>query len=83
MRTDHGPGTLSERERGLVCLSIDVHYQTLDATFRAHVGRVLSAGATRADVRAALRFNALFGATRAWRGWQALNAYFAELDAAA
>jgi alkylhydroperoxidase/carboxymuconolactone decarboxylase family protein YurZ len=82
MRTGHGPQTLSERERGLVCLSVDVHYQTLGETFRTHVGRALRAGAARADVRAALRFNAQFGATRAWQGWRALNAYFDELDQA-
>lgn len=82
MRSEHGPGTLSERERGFASLSIDVHYQTLDETFRAHVGRALRAGASREDVRAALRFNSLFGVTRAWHGWRALNAYFSELDAA-
>lgn len=81
MRTGHGPETLSERERGLACLSIDVHYQTLDETFRIHVGRAMRGGATREDVRAALRFNAQFGATRVWRAWKALNAHFAELDA--
>jgi alkylhydroperoxidase/carboxymuconolactone decarboxylase family protein YurZ len=82
MRTGHGPGTLTERERGLASLSIDVHYQTLEETFRTHVWRVLNSGATREDVRAALRFNAQFGATRAWRAWKALNAYFAGLDSA-
>jgi len=81
MRTGHGPGTLSERERGMACLSVDVHYQTLRDTFRAHVGRALGGGASREDVRAALRFNGQFGATRAWHAWEALNAYFAELDA--
>src|SRR6185312_4732427 len=80
MRSGHGPETLSERERGLACLSIDVHYQTLDETFRIHVGRAMRGGATREDVRAALRFNAQFGATRVWRAWKALNAHFAELD---
>lgn len=81
MRTGHGPDTLTERERGLVSLSIDVHYQTLEDTFHAHVGRAMRGGASRAAVRAALRFNAQFGVTRAWHGWKALNAYFAELDA--
>lgn len=82
MRTGHGPETLSERERGLACLSVDVHYQTLDETFRIHVGRAMRGGASREDVRAALRFNAQFGATRVWQAWKVLNAYFAELDAA-
>ena len=83
MRSGHDPDTLSERERGLASMSIDVHYQTLEETFRAHVGRALRGGASRADVRAALRFNAQFGVTRAWQGWKALNAHFAELDATA
>lgn len=81
MRTGHEPGTLTERERGFASLSIDVHYQTLEETFRTHVGRALRGGARREDVRAALRFNAQFGVTRAWHGWKALNAHFAELDA--
>ena len=73
-REGHGPGTLSERERGLVSLSVDVHYQTLADTFRIHVGRALRGGASPEDVRAALRFNAQFGVTRAWRAWEVLNA---------
>lgn len=73
MRSGHEPGTLSERERGLVSLSVDVHYQTLGDTFRIHVGRAMRGGATQEDVRAALRFLAQFGVTRAWHGWQALN----------
>ncbi|WP_410642445.1 carboxymuconolactone decarboxylase family protein [Amycolatopsis sp. lyj-346] len=74
MRAGHGPGTLGERERGLVSLSVDVHYQTLADTFRTHVGRALRGGASPEDVRAALRFNAQFGVTRAWHAWEALNA---------
>lgn len=78
MRTGHGPGTLSERERGLVSLSVDVHYQTLADTFRTHVGRALRGGASPEDVRAALRFTAQFGVTRAWHAWEALNVILAE-----
>ena len=78
MRTGHGPGTLGERERGLVSLSVDVHYQTLADTFRTHVGRALRGGASPEDVRAALRFNAQFGVTRAWHAWEALNAILAQ-----
>ncbi len=73
MRAGHGPGTLSERERGLVSLSVDLHYQTLADTFRIHVGRALGGGASPEDVRAALRFNAQFGVTRAWHAWEVLN----------
>lgn len=78
MRAGHGPGTLSERERGFASLSVDVHYQTLAVTFRTHIGRALRGGASHDDVRAALRFNAQFGVTRAWHGWEALNACLAE-----
>jgi alkylhydroperoxidase/carboxymuconolactone decarboxylase family protein YurZ len=82
MRSGHGPDTLTERERGFASLSVDVHYQTLGQTFQAHVGRALRSGASREDIRAVLRFITWFGVTRAWHGWQALNALFAELDAA-
>ena len=78
MRSGHGPGTLSERERAFVTMSVDVHYQTLGDTFRLHVNRALGAGATEDEVRAALRFLAQFGATRAWQGWQALNEHLKE-----
>ncbi|GAA3431062.1 carboxymuconolactone decarboxylase family protein [Kutzneria kofuensis] len=73
MRGGNGPGTLSERERGLVSLSVDVHYGTLGDTFRIHVDRALRGGASPDDVRAALRFNAQFGVTRAWEAWLVLN----------
>lgn len=77
MRSGAGPGTLSERERGFASMSIDVHYQTLEETFEAHIGRALRGGATAEDLRAVLRFTAQFGVTRAWHGWKALNAYLA------
>jgi alkylhydroperoxidase/carboxymuconolactone decarboxylase family protein YurZ len=77
MRSGSGPDTLTERERGFASMSIDVHYQTLEETFEAHIGRALRGGASVEDVRAVLRFNAQFGVTRAWRGWKALNAYVA------
>jgi alkylhydroperoxidase/carboxymuconolactone decarboxylase family protein YurZ len=81
MRSGHGPGTLSERERGFASLSVDVHYQTLDETFRIHVGRALKGGASPEAVRAALRYNAQFGVTRAWRAWTVLNAILGERPA--
>ena len=80
MRTGYGPGTLTVRERAFTTMSVDVHYQTLDDTFRIHTNRALTDGASHDDVRAVLRFNAQFGATRAWRAWQALNAYLAGLN---
>ncbi|HEV2633739.1 MAG TPA: hypothetical protein VGX23_01245 [Actinocrinis sp.] len=81
MRTPSGPDTLSVRERAFTTMSVDVHYQTLDDTFRIHIGRALGAGASHDYVRAVLRFIAQFGATKAWRAWIALNAHLAELDA--
>jgi alkylhydroperoxidase/carboxymuconolactone decarboxylase family protein YurZ len=77
MRSGSGPGTLTVRERAFATMSVDVHYQTLEESFEAHVARALRGGATVEDVRAALRFIAQFGITRAWRGWKALNAYLA------
>jgi alkylhydroperoxidase/carboxymuconolactone decarboxylase family protein YurZ len=72
-RMRSGTGGLSERERGLVSLSVDVHYQTLGDTFRIHVERALRGGASAEDVRAAVRFIGQFGVTRAWEAWLALN----------
>ena len=80
MRTPSGPDTLSIRERAFALMSIDVHYQTLDDSFRVHTGRALSAGASPQDVRAVLRFIAHFGLTRVWRAWIAFNAHLADLD---
>ena len=77
MRSDNGPGTLSVRERAFTTMSVDVHYQTLGETFRTHINRALHDGSSPDDVRAALRFLAQFGATRAWQAWQALNAHLA------
>ena len=77
MRSGHEPGTLTERERGFVSMSIDVHYQTLDETFETHIGRAVRGGAGPEDLRAVLRFLAQFGVTRAWQGWKVLNAHLA------
>lgn len=79
MRTPSGAGTLSIRERAFATMSVDVHYQTLEESFEIHVGRALGAGATPDDVRAVLRFNAMFGTTRAWRAWKALNRVLGEV----
>jgi alkylhydroperoxidase/carboxymuconolactone decarboxylase family protein YurZ len=80
MRSGSGPGTLSERERAFASMSIDVHYQTLGETFEAHIGRARRAGATEEDLRAALRFLAQFGITRAWQAWKALGAHIDTSD---
>lgn len=78
MRAPAGPGTLAIRERAFATMSIDIHYQTLGDTFRIHTQRALGGGATVHDVRDVLRFNAQFGATRAWQAWQAFHAHAAE-----
>lgn len=78
MRTPEGPGTLTIRERAFTTMSVDIHYQTLGDSFRIHVNRALGAGASAEEVRAVLRFNAQFGATRAWQAWHALNAILSE-----
>lgn len=69
---------LSVRERAFATIMVDVLYQTLDESLRAHVTRALGAGATTGDVRAVVRFSARFGMTKAWRGMRVLNALFTE-----
>jgi alkylhydroperoxidase/carboxymuconolactone decarboxylase family protein YurZ len=78
MRSPSGPDTLTVRERAFTAMSIDIHYQTLDDTFRIHIQRALGADASIADVRDVLRFNAQFGATRVWQAWKAFHAHAAE-----
>ena len=74
MRTPDGLGPLTARERAFTAISIDIYQQTLGDAFRFHVDQALAAGASADDVRAVLRFNAQFGATRVWQAWPALNA---------
>jgi alkylhydroperoxidase/carboxymuconolactone decarboxylase family protein YurZ len=69
---------LSVRERAFATITVDVLYQTLEESFRVHVGRALSAGATHDDVRAVVRFSALFGMTKAWRALRVLDVLFTE-----
>ncbi|TDD89539.1 hypothetical protein E1293_04845 [Actinomadura darangshiensis] len=73
-----GMQRLSVRERAFATMTVDVLYQTLDESFRIHVTRALSAGATLDDVRAVVRFSARFGMTKAWRGLSVLNLLLAE-----
>jgi alkylhydroperoxidase/carboxymuconolactone decarboxylase family protein YurZ len=75
MRTDRTVDLVTVRERAFSTLSVDIHYRTLGETFQIHADRALRAGATADDVRAVLRFNAQFGATRAWEAWRALNEF--------
>jgi alkylhydroperoxidase/carboxymuconolactone decarboxylase family protein YurZ len=70
---------ISVRERAFACMTVDVLYQTLQESFRAHVGRALGAGATFEEVRAAVRATAPFGMTRTWRALHVLDALLADL----
>ncbi|WP_026410777.1 carboxymuconolactone decarboxylase family protein [Actinomadura oligospora] len=73
---------LSVRERAFATMTVDVLYQTLNESFRAHVTRALGAGATPQDVRAVVRFSALFGMTKAWRALIVLEELLADLEPA-
>ncbi|MEZ0109479.1 alkylhydroperoxidase/carboxymuconolactone decarboxylase family protein YurZ [Catenulispora sp. EB89] len=74
---------ISIRERALACVTVDVIYQTLEESFRIHVGRALSAGVTPDEVRAAVRATATSGMTRAWRASVVLDGLLIDLEVAA
>lgn len=74
-----GMSRISVRERAFATIAVDVLYQTLEESFRAHVARALNAGATPDEVRAAVRATAPFGMTRTWRALNVLDALLAEL----
>ena len=76
-----GRGELSRRERAIIWLAVDVLYQTLDASFLAHVDLALQSGASCEDLRAVVRFLAEFGLAKAWRAMAALNSYFGNMPA--
>jgi 4-carboxymuconolactone decarboxylase len=57
---------LSHRERAYLSLAADVCLGTLDGPFRLHLALALASGATREQVRDALRFLAEFGAPKVW-----------------
>jgi alkylhydroperoxidase/carboxymuconolactone decarboxylase family protein YurZ len=71
---------ISVRERAFATMTVDVLYQTLQESFRAHVGRALGAGATPDEVRAAVRATATFGMTRTWRALKVLDALLADQE---
>jgi len=75
-----GMSRISVRERAFATMTVDVLYQTLQESFRAHVGRALGAGATPDEVRAAVRATATFGMTRTWRALNVLDALLAERE---
>ncbi|GAA4968638.1 alkylhydroperoxidase/carboxymuconolactone decarboxylase family protein YurZ [Nonomuraea thailandensis] len=77
-----GMRLLSVRERAFVTMTVDVLFQTLQESFRAHLTRALAAGATPEEARAVVRFSAQFGMTKAWRAMHVLDAMLDELDAA-
>lgn len=70
---------ISVRERAFATMAVDVLYQTLQESFRGHVGRALSAGATPDEVRAVVRATAPFGMSRTWRAVCVLDALLADL----
>jgi alkylhydroperoxidase/carboxymuconolactone decarboxylase family protein YurZ len=74
-----GMSRISVRERAFATMTVDVLYQTLQESFRTHVGRALGAGATPAEVRAAVRATATSGMTRTWRALNVLDELLAEL----
>jgi alkylhydroperoxidase/carboxymuconolactone decarboxylase family protein YurZ len=73
-----GMELISGRERAFATMTVDVLYQTLEESFRVHVGRALRTGATPEEVRAVVRFSARFGMTKAWRALRVLNGLFTE-----
>lgn len=75
-----GMSRISVRERAFATMTVDVLYQTLQESFRTHVGRALGAGATPDEVRAAVRATATFGMTRTWRALNVLDQLLAEQD---
>ncbi|MFI1095933.1 carboxymuconolactone decarboxylase family protein [Streptomyces sp. NPDC020917] len=75
-----GMSRISVRERAFATLTVDVLYQTLQESFRAHVGRALGAGAAPSEVRAAVRATAPFGMTRTWRALIVLDALLPDLE---
>ncbi|MFC1437472.1 carboxymuconolactone decarboxylase family protein [Streptacidiphilus sp. N1-10] len=71
---------ISVRERAFATMTVDVLYQTLQESFRAHVGRALGAGATPDEARAAVRATAPFGMTRTWRALHVLETLLADRE---
>jgi alkylhydroperoxidase/carboxymuconolactone decarboxylase family protein YurZ len=71
---------ISVREKAFTSMAVDVVYQTLRESFRAHVGRALGAGATHAEVRAAVRATAPSGMARTWRALHVLEELLAEYE---
>jgi alkylhydroperoxidase/carboxymuconolactone decarboxylase family protein YurZ len=68
-----GMQQLTVRERAFATMTVDILFQTLAESFEVHVTRALRTGATTAEVQAVVRFSAMFGLTKAWRGMRALN----------
>ncbi|WP_327102690.1 carboxymuconolactone decarboxylase family protein [Nonomuraea glycinis] len=69
---------LSVRERAFITMTVDVLFQTLQESFRAHTMRALGSGATPEEARAVVRFSAQFGMTKAWRAMHVLDALLTE-----
>ncbi|MEV0095023.1 carboxymuconolactone decarboxylase family protein [Streptomyces sp. NPDC050738] len=56
-----GMSRITVRERAFATMTVDVLYQTLQESFRAHVGRALGSGATPEEVRGVVRATAHSG----------------------
>jgi 4-carboxymuconolactone decarboxylase len=69
-----GSGDLSQRERALACIAVDVLNQTLDESFSLHIDLAFDAGAGDEQVRAVLLLVAEYGIAKAWRAYRALMA---------
>jgi alkylhydroperoxidase/carboxymuconolactone decarboxylase family protein YurZ len=67
-----GSGELSQRERALACIAVDVLNQTLDESFALHVDLAFAAGAGDEQVRAVLLLVAEYGIAKSWRAYRAL-----------
>lgn len=69
-----GAADLSQRERALACIAVDVLHQTLDESFSLHIDLAFAAGAGDEQVRAVLLLVAEYGLAKAWRAYRALTA---------
>jgi 4-carboxymuconolactone decarboxylase len=67
-------GELSQRERALACIAVDVLNQTLDESFSLHIDLAFGAGAGDEQVRGVLLLVAEYGIAKAWRAYRALMA---------
>ncbi|NJP94860.1 dehydrogenase [Nonomuraea sp. FMUSA5-5] len=70
--TRWGRPLLTARERALLCVAVDVFYQTLGEPFRAHVEAARAAGVDAETLRNLLRLMGELGAGKVWQALEAL-----------